>query len=100
MPASDQHETKGLVPALRGQSAFPADALYEEILRRFFQGWRFQKTRFTDSYSFEDYRKTAASDAFASVVVRPSGAIMLGVRHAAPESGDTLINFVPPKKAA
>jgi len=99
MPAADQHETKGLIPALRGQSAFPEDALYEEILRRYFQGWRFQKTRFTDSYTYEDYQAAAPDEAFASMVVKPSGALVLGSLDDAPNSEDTLINFVPPKKA-
>jgi NhaP-type Na+/H+ or K+/H+ antiporter len=99
MPASDQHETKGLIPALRGQSAFPDSAQYEEILRRYFQGWRFQKTRFTDAYAFADYRAAATAEAFANLVVRPNGALVLGPLEEAPESGDTLINFVAPKKS-
>lgn len=99
MPASEQHEKKGLTPALRGQSAFPADALYEEILRRYFQGWRFQKTRFTESYTFDDYRRASPAETFASLVVKPNGALVLGPLDADPESGDTLINFVAPKKS-
>jgi len=98
MPPSDQHETKGLVPALRGQSAFPAEALYEEILRRYFQGWRFQKTRFTDSYTYDDYQAGNPAEPFASLVVRPGGALELGPLEDVPDSGDTLVNFVPPKK--
>jgi len=99
MPAAEQHEKKGLTPALRGQSAFPDAALYEEILRLYFQGWRFQKTRFTDSYTYDDYRTTSPDEALASMVVRPSGALALGPLEDNPESGDTLLNFVAPKKA-
>jgi hypothetical protein len=98
MPAADQHETKGLVSALRGHTAFPADALYEEILRRYFQGWRFQKTRFTASYTYEDYRGGASQAAFASLAVRPSGALVIGPLPDSPATGDVLINFVAPKK--
>ncbi len=99
MPASDQHETKGLIPALRGQSAFVDSALYEEILHRYFQGWRFQKTRFTDSYTFDDYQTASMGEAFANLIVKPSGALVLGPLEEAPASGDTLINFVAPKKS-
>ena len=99
MPASDQHERKGLISALRGQSAFADDALYEEILRRYFQGWRFQKTRFTDSYTYDDYIESTSEEAFASLIVRPNGTLRLGVRADPPESGDTLINFVAPKSS-
>jgi NhaP-type Na+/H+ or K+/H+ antiporter len=98
MPAADQHETKGLISALRGQSAFPDSALYEEILRRYFQGWRFQKTRFTDSYSYENYRALVPDEPFASLIVRPNGALKIGPLDVAPEPEDTLINFVAPKK--
>jgi len=99
MPAADQHETKGLVSALRGQSAFPDSALYEEILRRYFQGWRFQKTRFSDSYSYENYRALVPDEPFASLIVRPNGDLKIGPLDVAPESEDTLINFVAPKKS-
>ncbi len=99
MPATEQHDTKGLTPALRGQSAFTDSALYEEILRRYFQGWRFQKTRFTESYTYEDYRVASPDEALASLVVSPSGALVLGPLEDSPESGDTLLNFVAPKKA-
>ncbi len=99
MPAADQHETKGLISGLRGQSAFAAAALYEEILRRYFQGWRFQKTRFTDSYTYEDYKALVPDETFASMVVRPNGALRLGSLETAPEPEDTLINFVAPKKS-
>jgi len=99
MPAADQHETKGLISALRGQSAFPDSALYEEILRRYFQGWRFQKTRFSDSYSYENYRALVPDVPFASLIVRPNGDLKIGPLDVAPESEDTLINFVAPKKS-
>ena len=99
MPAADQHETKGLIPTLRGQSAFPHSALYEEILRRYFQGWRFQKTRFTDSYTYDDYKALVPDETFASLVVRPNGALKLGPLEMAPEAEDTLINFIAPKKS-
>ncbi|MFT4564520.1 MAG: hypothetical protein ACI9BW_004287, partial [Gammaproteobacteria bacterium] len=101
MPAADQHETKGLVSGLRGHTAFPDGALYEEILRRYFQGWRFQKTRFTASYTYDDYRGGETEDAaFASLLVRPNGALVIGSFDSHPEAGDTLINFIGPKKVA
>lgn len=95
MPASEQHETKGLVSGLRGQSAFQSDALYEELLRRYFQGWRFQRTRFTDTYTMDNYLENANGELFAALLVKPSGALKLGFIDGRPESGDTLINFGP-----
>ena len=98
MPASEQHETKGLVSALRGHTAFPAEALYEEILRRYFQGWRFQKTRFTESYTYEDYCTGESDVSFASMAVKPGGALVMGPLSDPPDAGDTLLNFIAPRK--
>jgi len=98
MPASEQHETKGLVSALRGHTAFPAEALYEEILRRYFQGWRFQKTRFTESYTYEDYCAGESDVSFASMAVKPGGALVMGPLSDPPDAGDTLLNFIAPRK--
>jgi len=72
----------------------PDSALYEEILRRYFQGWRFQITRFTDPYTFNDYQLGSAGDAFASMIVKPSGAQVHGSHEGDPDNGDALINFI------
>jgi hypothetical protein len=98
MPAPEQHERKGLISGLRGQSAFAGTAIYEEILHRFFQGWRFQKTRFTDSYTFNNYKTLVSDEIFASVVVRRNGDLRVDPLDVAPEPGDILVNYVGPMK--
>ena len=96
MPSQSQHETKGFTPALRGRLAFEEQALYEEMLRRYFQGWRFQKTRITEEYSYEQYLTDATEDTFARIIVKANGDLKLN-HDALPEAGDTVVNFLPAK---
>ena len=96
MPAQSQHETKGFTPALRGRVAFAEEALYEEILRRYFQGWRFQKTKITEEYTYEQYLSDIEESDFARLLVKANGELKFD-RDAEPEQGDTVVNFLPSK---
>ena len=96
MPTADEDEKKGYTSTLRGQRAFTEDALYEVLLQRYFEGWRFQKTGLTSEFTFEDYREKIDDECFAAVFVRQSGALILDPVRYKPEAGDTVINFLPP----
>ena len=96
MPTADQHEKKGITVTLRGLRAFSEDALYEVLLQRHFEGWRFQKTGLTAEFSFEDYREKIDDEMFAALIVRQSGALVLDLGRYKPDAGDTVINFLPP----
>ena len=98
MPAQTQHETKGFTPALRGRPAFEQSALYEEILRRYFQGWQFQKTKITEEYDYEHYLADTGEENFARLIVKGNGDLKLN-HKAIPEAGDTVINFLPSEPA-
>lgn len=96
MPSAAQHETKGFTPALRGRVAFKEEALYEELLRRYFQGWRFQKTKITEAYSYEQYLLETSEQIIAQIVVKANGDLKLD-NDISPVNGDTIINFLPAK---
>lgn len=96
MPSPAQHETKGFTPALRGRLAFTETALYEEMLRRYFQGWRFQKTRITNEYSYKQYRVDSTQEQLAQIIVKANGELKLD-QESKPANGDTVVNFLPPK---
>ena len=96
MPEEDQKDTTRFISGLRGQVAFSTEAEYEELLRRYFQGWRFQKTRLTDQYRFTDYLRDYGENNLARLIVRPSGALLLDHDATAnPQSGDTVVSFLP-----
>lgn len=97
MPVSEEDERKGFTTALRGRRAFSEEALYEVLLQRYFEGWRFQKTRLTEEFSFEEYRERIDGGLFATMVVRESGALLLDLSRYKPEPGDYVVNFLPPE---
>ncbi|MEM7465359.1 MAG: cation:proton antiporter [Pseudomonadota bacterium] len=98
MPSQAQHETKGFTPALRGRLAFQDEAVDEEILRRYFQGWRFQKTKITEEYTFENYLADVEEQNFARLIIKANGDLKLN-HEIVPDAGDTVINFLPAKPA-
>ncbi|MCB1746542.1 MAG: sodium:proton antiporter [Gammaproteobacteria bacterium] len=98
LPAADADERKGLAMSLRGQHVFADDALYEVLLQRYFEGWRFQKTRLTEEFDFATYRKRVGDSLFAALVVRQSGGLILNLERYKGAAGDTVINFLPPER--
>jgi hypothetical protein len=98
MPAADADEKKGFTPSLRGQRAFAEAALYEVLLQRYFEGWRFQKTRLTAEFGFDRYRETIDAELFAAIFVRQAGGLVLGSERYKPVAGDTIVNFLPVKE--
>jgi NhaP-type Na+/H+ or K+/H+ antiporter len=96
MPTADEDEKKGITAALRGQRAFSDGALYEELLQRYFEGWRFQKTGLTSEYTFEDYLAKIDDDLFAALVVRQAGGLVFDLGRYKPDAGDVVVNFLPP----
>jgi len=84
---------------LRGRVLFGKEARYEALLGRYYQGWRFQKTTITESFSADDYAKRMGEDAMTMLLLRSSGALVFrqGDQALKPEAGDTVIAFVSPK---
>ena len=95
MPTADEDEKKGITVSLRGQRAFSDNALYEDLLQRYFEGSRFQKTKLTDEYTFEMYLGKNDGRLFATLVVRESGGLQFDLDRYKPSAGDTVINFLP-----
>lgn len=97
MPRLDEDEKKGLTPTMRGQRAFSDEALYEEMLKRYFEGWRFQKTRLTETFDFDSYsEKHAATGLYAAIAVKAQGGLAFDLERYSPGDGDVVINFLPP----
>ncbi len=95
MPTADEDEKKGITATLRGQRAFSDNALYEDLLQRYFEGSRFQKTKLTDEYTFEMYLEKNDGRLFATLVVRESEGLQFDLDRYKPSAGDTVINFLP-----
>ena len=97
MPGTDDDDRTGLTPTLRGQRVFSGDALYETLLQRYFEGWRFQKTRLSEEYDFDKYCARIDAELFATLVVKAGGGLVLDVTRYEPVAGDVIVNFLPPE---
>ncbi len=99
MFAADDADPRALTRTVRGRIAFDESALYEELWRRHSQGWKFQKTRLTETFGFEDYLKDCAEGTFTLMLVRADGAISVHSPQApiSPKAGETVVCFGPPR---
>jgi len=93
----EQDDRRRLSAGVRGRVAFHPDATFEELWRRHHEGWRFQKTRFTESFTYTDYCATAADERIPILLISPSQEVTLctsrrGVR---PRQGDVLVSYAP-----
>lgn len=84
---------------LRGIPAFGDGYDYEELLRRHYLGWKFQKTRLTETYDLESWQNAQPAEAVGLLCIRPDGKISVASeRHPLPgREGDLLISFAPPQ---
>lgn len=100
MPSAEADEKRGYTMTLRGQRAFSENAMYESLLQRYFEGWRFQKTRLTDEFGFERYRDEIDGEFFAALVLKSGGGIAVDLDAYKARAGDTILNFLPPGRPA
>lgn len=92
-------DTKGVVPSLRG-TQLAEQWEYDELLRRHFQGWRFQRTRLTEDFDFQAYQAGPGSEAMLLLSVDGEGELAVATARKAlePEPGETIIAFMPEKQ--
>ncbi|HQU17120.1 MAG: sodium:proton exchanger [Chromatiales bacterium 21-64-14] len=94
--ARDEDDPRALVHTMRGQVVFDEQATYDELMRRHYQGWRFQKTRLTEAYGYEDFRRDCPADALHMVVVRDNGDVVFQSPKTPvkPRTGDAVVCFL------
>ena len=91
-----EDDPKGLSPTLRGNLVIGDRAIYEELLRAYFQGWQFQKTRLTPTYTFENYCADY-DDVLVFMLLRPDGQLRFNTVRSPlePKADDTILAFMP-----
>ncbi len=82
----------------RGGTLFPGAIDIYELQSRIAEEWTFSRTRITDQFTFDDYKKNLEQEAAPFAVVREDGSFDLfsSVRKPVVNDGDTVIAFVPP----
>ncbi len=93
--ASD--DPKGLLPSLRGVTAFGEGSVYEDLLRRHFQGWRCRKTRLSEDFDFDDLKESLGEEGVMLLSVRPDGQVLFSTAAAPlkPQADDVVVVFAP-----
>jgi len=101
MAESEEQDPKGLTHTIHGRIAFhPEEAFWENLWTRHAVGWRFQKTRLTESYTVDDLLADRQENAFTVALIRANGTLLLKPAQGSmsPETGDLVIYFAPPRR--
>ncbi|MCB2114091.1 MAG: sodium:proton antiporter [Parvularculaceae bacterium] len=82
--------------ALRGRTLFKSAPTLDELLRRHYAGWTYQKTRLTEEYPPDEYFKDLGKEYELTLAIR-KGAIVFASkeRPITPEIGDTVLAYIP-----
>jgi NhaP-type Na+/H+ or K+/H+ antiporter len=96
--AAESSEKKSIKLASRGVIALQPTATKEELERRNYLNWQFKKTRFTQTYSFENHLQIESEEALPTLMLRPDGTVLFYSEQfpLKPEEGDILLSYVPP----
>lgn len=84
----------------RGLTAFDNDLRYENILNFHYQGWKFQKTRLTEEFTYDDFVKLTNGKSIPFFLIEETGKLVFASsdQELKPKPGDTLINFASSEK--
>ncbi|MEM6835085.1 MAG: cation:proton antiporter [Sphingomonadales bacterium] len=96
---TDEDHPHGIGFTVRGQTLFRSGAALDELQRRQFAGWRFQKTKLTEEYTYERYIADKHEDAEILMVLKKSGKLAFSTaKEGRPrmEPGDLVIAYTPP----
>jgi len=79
----------------RGRIAFGGKLHYEELIIRFFEGWRFQKTRLTKEFDYADFLQAASDNRQPLILLKKNSRIDFDFmqNNITPEPDDTIISF-------
>ena len=97
--ADDSQDSKRVARPKRGRPAFHPNAQYEELWRRHFQSWQFYKTRLTEDYDYEAFRRDCPPEAIVVGVQYADGIFIFqpAENAAKPTVGSTVIYYAPKK---
>lgn len=95
----DKQESKHVARPKRGRAAFHPNAQYEELWRRHFQNWQFYKTRLTEDYDYETFRRECPPEAITVGILYADGIFIFqpAANAAKPAAGSTVIYYAPKK---
>lgn len=95
----EENDDRGLSSNARGRTLIRRGRTYDSLIRDQYRGWEFARTRLTDMYSLEQFRKDRP-DADIVAEIRPDGTLLLlgPNREARGGEGAVVISFSPELK--
>lgn len=99
MHGGEESDPRGVMRTRRGQIAFSEQARYEMLYQNIVKQWRFQKTSFSDNFTYSDFKKQVSEEAIPILLKRADGNVRLlsAGSNIDPKAGAMLLSFVPPK---
>jgi NhaP-type Na+/H+ or K+/H+ antiporter len=96
-----EEDPRAIARPRRGDVAFDNDADYEKLWRQLVKGWTFSRTRISDNYSYEDFRKDKPVDAMEVLIMNEEKDVeFCSSQHSiSPEAGDTIVYFARPQQS-
>ena len=92
----DDDERRSVSYTLRGRTLFKSAPTLDELLRRHYAGWIYQKTKLTEEYPPEDYFKDLGKEYELALLIRKGVMIFASKEHPLkPEIGDTVLAYIP-----
>lgn len=97
----DEEDRRALSFTLQGRTLLHSAAPLDELLRRHYAGWTFQRTRLSEEYGPDRYREDLGKSGEIIVVLR-KGQLLFASREVkvTPEVGDIVIGYFPPEVKA
>ncbi len=99
LPGQLGHEddSRGVARERRGNIAFDAEAVFERLWRWHVRGWKFYKTRLTETYGYSDFLGDCPAEALQILVLNEEGAVKFRTasHESEPSEGDTIVYYGP-----
>ena len=95
-----EESRKEVKSSSRGLTAFDDELHYGTLLSLFYQGWRFQKTRLTEEFNFDDFTSSTQGKAKILFLIRENERLLFCSpgQEFSPEPGDSILSFSRPEK--
>ncbi|MEM8772798.1 MAG: sodium:proton antiporter [Pseudomonadota bacterium] len=92
----DEEDRRALSYTLQGRTFLHSGAPLDELLRRHYSGWVYQRTRLSDEYPPEKYFEDLG-DNFEIILILRKGALSFASQESKlePEIGDTVLAYIP-----
>lgn len=96
----DDGDRRSVSYTLRGRTLFNSAPTLDELLRRHYAGWYYQKTRLTEEYPPASYLKDLGKEYELILFIRKGVLTFTSKQHPfTPEIGDTVLAYLPKETA-